>query len=91
MYRLELTSRAWRQLDRLQGEVVERILAAIQRLRDNPRPPGVRKLRGPIHRVRVGDWRIIYAVFDTDRLIIVGKVARRSETTYDKVDELFRC
>lgn len=91
MYRLELTSRAWRQLDRLQGEVVERILAAIQRLRDNPRPPGARKLRGPIHRVRVGDWRIIYAVFDTDRLIIVGKVARRSETTYEKVDELFRC
>jgi mRNA interferase RelE/StbE len=89
VYRLELTSRAQRELDKLQEEDFDRILEVIKRLRDNPRPVGVRKLRGPIHRIRIGDWRIIYAVFDKDQLIIAGKVARHTEDTYDKVDELF--
>ena len=89
MYRLELTSRVRRELDKLRGEEFSRILEAMQRLRGNPRPVGVRKLRGPVYRIRSGDWRIIYAVFDKDRLIIVGKVARGAKDTYDKVDELF--
>ena len=89
MYRLELTSRAQRELDKLQSEILERILIILQGLRDNPRPPGAIKLKGPVYRVRVGEWRVIYAVFDRDRLIIVGKVARRSEHTYKRVDELF--
>jgi mRNA-degrading endonuclease RelE of RelBE toxin-antitoxin system len=58
-------------------------------LTKEPRPQGVKKLKGAIHRVRAGDWRIIYAVFDKDELIIVGKVARRSKRTYDKLEELF--
>ena len=90
MYRVELTPRAQRELDDIGGSELERISAAVQELGENPRPHGVRKLRGPIHRIRLGDWRIIYAVFDKDRLVLVGKIARRSERTYDKVDELFR-
>ena len=89
MYKLELTPRAQRELDKLRGQDLESILSAIQSLGNTPRPSGVRKLRGPIYRVRVGDWRIIYAVFDKDQLVIIGKVARRPEHTYDKVDELF--
>ena len=89
MYRLELTSRAQRELDKLGGEELERVVTAIQGLKDEPRPQGVRKLRGSIYRIRVGDWRVIYAVFDKDKLVVVGKIARRSEHTYNKVDELF--
>jgi mRNA interferase RelE/StbE len=89
MYRLELTPRARRELDKLGREEFDHVFAAIQGLRDNPRPVVVRKLRGPIHRIRSGDWRIIYAVFDKDQLIIVGKVARHAEDTYGKVDGLF--
>ena len=89
MYKLELTPRAQRELDKLRGQDLESILSAIQSLGNTPRPSGVRKLRGPIYRVRVGDWRIIHAAFDKDQLVIIGKVARRPEHTYDKVDELF--
>lgn len=89
MYRLELTPRARRELDRLREIEFDRVVAAMLALRQNPRPMGVRKLRGPIHRIRSGDWRIIYAVFDKDRMVIVGKVAKRTEDTYDRVDELF--
>ncbi|MCK5654539.1 MAG: type II toxin-antitoxin system RelE/ParE family toxin [Dehalococcoidia bacterium] len=89
MYRRELTKRAQRELDKLSGDDFERVVAVIRGLRDNPRPHGAKKIRGPIYRIRVGDWRIVYAVFDKDQLVIVGKIARRSERTYEGVDELF--
>ncbi len=89
MYQLKLTSRAQRELDKLLAEDLGRIVAALQRLGGDPRPSGVRKLTGSIYRIRVGDWRIIYAVFDRDNLIIVGKIARRSEDTYDRIKALF--
>jgi mRNA interferase RelE/StbE len=89
VYRLEVTNRAQRELDKLGDKVFERVVNSIRNLREEPRPRGSRKLKGPIYRIRVGEWRVIYAVFDKDQLVIVGKVARRSERTYDKVDELF--
>lgn len=89
MYRLEVTKSTRRELDKLSDKELERIVPAIRSLGENPRPRGSKKLRRNIHRIRVGDWRIIYAAFDKDKLVIVGKVARRSERTYDKIDELF--
>jgi len=89
VYKVELTPRAQHEVDKLGRVEFERIVAAIRVLVGTPRPLGVRKLRGPIYRTRVGDWRIIYAVFDKDQLVIVGKITRRSEDTYNKVDRLF--
>ena len=89
MYRLEVTKPAQRELHKLSDKEFDRIVPAIRSLRENPRPKGSRKIRRNIHRIRVGDWRIIYAVFDKDRLVIIGKIARRSERTYNKLDEMF--
>jgi len=89
VYRLEVTKSTRRELDKLSDKELERIVPAIRSLGENPRPRGSKKIRRNIHRIRVGDWRIIYAVFDKDKLVIVGKVARRSERTYDKLDEMF--
>ena len=89
MYRRELTKRAQRDLDKLSGDDLERVVAAIRGLRENPKPHGAKKIRGPIYRIRIGDWRVVYAVFAKDQLAIVGKVARRSERTYKGEDDLF--
>jgi mRNA interferase RelE/StbE len=52
-----------------------------------PRPPGVVKLAGSdFWRLRIGDLRVIYLVDDAANLVIVLKVARRSESTYRRVD-----
>ena len=88
-YTVELSRRAQRELAKLQMQDFLQVSDVIKGLRHNPRPKGVRKIRGSIHRIRAGDWRVIYAIFDKDRLLIIGKVARRSEDTYDRVDELF--
>jgi mRNA-degrading endonuclease RelE of RelBE toxin-antitoxin system len=51
-----------------------------------PRPAGVAKLAGTdFWRIRIADLRVIYAIDDAARLVIVLKVARRSESTYRRV------
>jgi mRNA interferase RelE/StbE len=64
--------RAEKILKRLDGDTLERIRRAIRGLVIEPRPAGVKKLTGydNLYRVRVGDWRIIYAIED-DRLIVL--------------------
>ena len=54
MYRVELSSRAQRELEEIREKEFDDIVAALRGLRNNPRPLGVKKLRGPIHRIRVG-------------------------------------
>ena len=72
MYDVELTSAATRQLRSLPKPAQRRIQAVIELLRETPRPPNCKPLRGKLqefYRVRSGNYRVIYQVFD-DRLVI---------------------
>lgn len=57
----------------------QQIVARIEALSDDPRPPGCEKLTGrEQYRVRQGVYRIVYAIED-DRLVVhVVKVGHRS-------------
>jgi mRNA interferase RelE/StbE len=59
---------------------VRRVLAAIESLAENPRPPGAKKLSGQErYRLRQGDYRILYSI-EADKLIVcVVKVGNRSD------------
>jgi mRNA interferase RelE/StbE len=83
-YRVELAPAAQRDLRRLPREVQARLSALIQALAEDPRPSGVRKLRGEERswRIRVGPYRIVYDILDDRSLVVVLKVARRNEATY---------
>jgi mRNA interferase RelE/StbE len=48
-----------------------------------PRPSGVSHLTGNVYRIRCGNWRIIYLIDDTRRCVVIGRVKRRNERTYD--------
>lgn len=85
MYQVRLAKRAERGLGRIRrGDPrgYERIKAAIRSLSDEPRPAGATKLTGfdpPAWRLRVGEYRITYEIYD-DVLVVVGvNVAPRSE------------
>lgn len=70
-------ARAYRRLHR---PLVDRITAAIDDLALDPRPGGVSKLAGrDDYRIRVGDYRIVYAVDDDERLVLVARIAHRRE------------
>jgi mRNA interferase RelE/StbE len=70
-------------LKRLDGDVLERIRHALCSLANDPRPSGVKKLAGydNLYRIRVGDWRIIYAIED-DRLIVLVLEISPRESPY---------
>ncbi len=88
MYRIEVSPAAGRDLgrlaDRIRRQDFERIRGAVRNLTDEPRPHGVRKIRGAeeAYRIRAGSYRIVYEVYDDDRVVLILQVARRSETTY---------
>jgi mRNA interferase RelE/StbE len=84
-YELLVERRARRQLESLPEDAYLQIEQAIDGLAEEPRPHGARKLRGHdyLWRKRVGRYRVIYAVFDKDRLIRIVFVALRREDTYD--------
>jgi mRNA interferase RelE/StbE len=64
----------------LHGPLRDRVRAAIDGLRTEPRPTGAVKLAGrDDYRVRVGDHRIVYAIDDRNRLVIVARIAHRRE------------
>ena len=86
-YRVEVAPAAGRDLKRLPRSVHEALQDAITALGDDPWPPGSRKVIGRerSHRIRVGAFRVIYDVFDDERLVVVARVARRTETTYRRL------
>lgn len=86
-WRVELAPAAQRQLRRLPPGDAARLRGPILPLAIEPRPPGVARLSdSEFWRVRVSDLRVIYAIDEEARLVVVLKVARRSESTYRRVD-----
>jgi mRNA interferase RelE/StbE len=80
VYEVRLHPEAVRAFRRLQGPLRERIAAAIDALATEPRPHGAVRLAGrDDFRVRVGDYRIVYAVVDDERVVIVARIAHRRE------------
>jgi len=85
-YRVELAPAAQRQLRRLPPGEAARLRGPILALALDPRPQGAVKVTGTdFCRLRVGDLRIVYLIDETDRLVVVLKVARRSESTYRRI------
>jgi mRNA interferase RelE/StbE len=82
MYRVFLHPDIEKQLQRLPRPFLERIAHVIRGLGNLPRPAQVKALGQELYRLRLGDYRIVYAVFDDEQVVFVGKVARRSEKTY---------
>jgi len=79
-YAVEMLRSAQKQLTRLPAEHQERILVAMEALADAPRPQGCSKLTGrDAWRIRVGDYRIIYEIFDDRRVVIVVVVGHRKD------------
>ena len=80
-YTLEIKPSAAKELDALDGELFARIDRKIWVLPQNPRPPGCKKLRGykDLWRIRVGEWRVLYIINDTAKLISITRVAHRRE------------
>jgi mRNA interferase RelE/StbE len=81
MYRVRLARRAERGLRRIrQGDPrsYDRLVAAIRSLAEEPRPPGAVTLTAfdpSAWRLRVGEYRIVYEIYEGEVLVMVVNVA----------------
>jgi mRNA interferase RelE/StbE len=78
-YQILIRKEARKILSRLPKKLLARISNAIDGLAGNPRPEGCKKLEGyaNLYRMRVGDWRISYAIEDDQLIVLVIEVAPR--------------
>ena len=79
-YRVEVAPAVVRQMRKLDPAARRRIQAAIELLAENPRPQGARKLVGGDEwRVRTGDYRVVYEIYDDVLLVLVIAVGHRCD------------
>ncbi len=79
-YTVQLTKKAAKQLDKLSDDVANQLLEAIGQLANNPRPQGCKKLKGRNgYRIRKGNYRIIYEIYDDVLVIDVIAVGHRKD------------
>ena len=80
-YSVTFARSAREELESLDRPIVNRIFPVIESLAHNPRPAKCKKLSGVQNRwrIRVGDYRVIYQVFDEDKVVDIVAVRHRRE------------
>lgn len=70
-----------------------KIMQAIEKLADNPRPYGTKpfkKLKPPVqfyqltaqYRIRIGDYRVLYDIDEEQKIVWILALRKRGERTY---------
>jgi mRNA interferase RelE/StbE len=80
-YRVEVKEQAIKELAKLQPDVGRKIFESIEFLASNPRPRQSIKLResASSYRLRVGDYRVLYQIDDSEKTVMIFKVGHRRE------------
>jgi len=80
-FNLQWRSSTKKDFRKLPLREVQRVLAEVELLAENPFPHGSEKLVGTehTHRIRVGDYRVIYEVFAGSKIVEVQRVRHRKD------------
>lgn len=80
-YSISFARSARKELERLDEPLVSRIFQRIEELAEIPRPVECRKLVGQenLWRIRIGDYRVVYTIDDSERRVDVVTVRHRKE------------
>jgi mRNA interferase RelE/StbE len=79
-YAVQYDPRAAKELAKLERPVARRIVKVVDALGEQPRPQSARRLVGypGLWRVRIGDYRVVYAIKDAELVVLALRVAHRS-------------
>ncbi len=80
-YVVQYDPRALKELAKLDRPIARRIVKAVGRLGAQPRAQGARSLVGypGLWRIRVGDYRVVYAIKDAELVVLALRVAHRKD------------
>lgn len=81
-YTITLARSARKELEALEPTVVRRVFPKIEALSQEPRPKPCRKLRAEknLWRIRIGDYRVVYAIYDANRVV---DIVRHRSAAYE--------
>jgi mRNA interferase RelE/StbE len=80
-YKIVWKRSAAKELKKLPKQIIRRVLEAVEALSSEPQPVGSRKIVGTInqYRLRVGDYRVIYALEDEILCVEIVRVRHRKD------------
>ena len=80
-YRMKVKKSAAKSLKKISKPDQKRISKAIDNLADNLPNPNTTKMKGdnPFHKIRVGDYRVVYEIQDDILLILIIKIGHRKD------------
>ena len=80
-YSIVFARSARKELENFPPLLKTRVLNRIEKLSTNPRPAGVRKLVGSeyLWRLRIDDYRVIYGVYDEQKLVDIIHIRHRRD------------
>ncbi len=85
IYEIKIKKSAQKSLAKIRRDYQENIINTIRGLSNNPRPEGCKKLSGrDAWRIRIGQYRTIYEIYDSELLIMVVKIGHRREVYKQK-------
>lgn len=81
MYQIIFKKSAQKELTDISKPYNQNIVNAIDKLAVNPRPDGVKKLKGEenAYRIRIGDYRVIYTIEDVIKIIEIERIRHRKD------------
>ena len=79
MYTVQLTKPVTEFIRGQPPKIQRQLTNKLKRLKENPRPYNCRKIKGAdnIYRLKSGDYRIVYQVFDNNILVLVLRIGHR--------------
>ena len=80
-YRIEVKRSAVKALKKIPKPDRKRIADKIDSLSEEPPNPETTKMKGdnPFHRIRVGDYRIVYEIQNEVLVILIVKIGHRKD------------
>ncbi|MBI5237557.1 MAG: type II toxin-antitoxin system RelE/ParE family toxin [Deltaproteobacteria bacterium] len=80
-YTITFARSARKEIEALDEKIVNRIFPKIEALTKEPRPSGCRKLVGNkyLWRIRIGDYRVVYAIYDDKNSVDIIAVGHRKD------------
>ena len=80
MYIVKLLSQAQKDLDQFPPKTHDQVKAICERLSNDPRPYGSIKLtQEGGHRIRIGDYRLLYRVDGLSKIIYLYRIKHRKD------------
>jgi mRNA interferase RelE/StbE len=80
-YSVEIKPSARKELEALPDHALARVFRKIEALAGQPRPVGSKKLTNykDHWRIRIGDWRVVYIIDDSNHLVTITRVRHRKD------------